>query len=70
VLIAQTPCLGAGLCHNSTMDEETKAYLDAMMVQLNNKFERILDEIGTLRSDFQNTKGFLLGRCHRDGQAD
>ena len=42
------------------MDEETKACLDAMMVQLSDKVERIVDEIRTLRSDFQNTKGFLL----------
>jgi hypothetical protein len=27
---------------------------------VNTKLERILDEISTLRTDFQNTKGFLL----------
>ncbi len=42
------------------MDDETEAYLDAMMARINNQSERILDEIGTLKSDFQNTKGFLL----------
>jgi type II secretory pathway predicted ATPase ExeA len=42
------------------MDEETKAYLDAMMAQINNQFERVLDQMATLQTDFQNTKGFLL----------
>ena len=42
------------------MDEELKAYLDAMMVQINDKFERTLGQLTALRADFQNTKGFLL----------
>ncbi len=44
----------------TAVDDETEAYLDAMMARINNQSERILDEIGTLKSDFQNTKGFLL----------
>jgi len=32
-----------------------KAYLDAMMAQINNKFERVLDEITTLRADFHKS---------------
>lgn len=42
------------------MDEELRKYLDGMMAQINDKFEQMLDEMGTLRTDFQNTKGFLL----------
>lgn len=46
------------------MDEETRAYLDAikaeLMTQMNNQHERVIDEITTLRADFQNTKGFLV----------
>jgi hypothetical protein len=42
------------------MDEETKAYLDKMTGQMNNGFERLLDQMSTLRGDFQNTKSFLL----------
>ena len=42
------------------MDEETKTYLDKMTGQMNNGFERLLDQMSTLRADFQNTKSFLL----------
>ena len=42
------------------MDEELKAYLDGMMTQINDKFERTIDQITALRADFQNTRGFLL----------
>jgi hypothetical protein len=41
------------------MDEETKKYLDAMMVQINNQFERILDNLSTIRADTDNTKGHV-----------
>jgi propanediol dehydratase small subunit len=44
--------------------EAGQAKLEAEQERLrelvNIKLERILDEIGTLRTDFQNTKGFLL----------
>ena len=44
--------------------EAGQAKLEAEQERLrelaNVKLERILDEIGTLRTDFQNTKGFLL----------
>ena len=42
------------------MDEDLQKYLDGMMAQINDKFERMLDEMSTLRSDFQNSKAFLL----------
>jgi hypothetical protein len=42
------------------MDEETRAYLDAMMVQINNQFERILDSLSMVRADAHNTKGHVL----------
>jgi hypothetical protein len=42
------------------MDEETKQAFAEMMVHMNDGFERVLNEIGTLKTDFQNTKGFLL----------
>lgn len=33
----------------------------AMLGQLNDKLERILNRVVSLESDFQNTKGFLIG---------
>jgi hypothetical protein len=48
------------------MDEEIKAefaevnaQLGAILARMNDGFERVLDAIGVLRADFQNTKGFL-----------
>jgi hypothetical protein len=47
------------------MDEETRAYLDGMMAQINDKFERVLDEIITLRA------AIVLGpRVHRPTTRD
>jgi hypothetical protein len=43
------------------MDDETKQYLDQMMVQINNQFERVLNRIDLLERDFANSKGFLIG---------
>ena len=43
------------------LDDELKAYLDGMMTQINDKFERVLDRVGSLERDFQNTKEFLVG---------
>jgi len=53
------------------MDEELKAYLDGMesrimkmegrLIKLiNDQHERLIDKVGTLSRDFQNTKGFLI----------
>jgi hypothetical protein len=42
------------------MDDETKAAFTEMMARMNDGFERVLNEINTLKADFQNTKGFLL----------
>nr|WP_294550939.1 hypothetical protein [uncultured Rhodopila sp.] len=42
------------------MDDETKAAFAEMMARMNDGFERVLNEISTLKTDFQNTKGFLL----------
>jgi hypothetical protein len=42
------------------MDEETKKYLYAMTVQINNQFERILDNLSTFRADTDNTKGHVV----------
>ena len=42
------------------MDDETRRYLDAMMARINDQFERVLNRIGALEQDFQNTKGFLV----------
>lgn len=42
------------------MDDETKTYLDAMMVQINNQFDRILDNLSAVRADTDNTKGHVL----------
>lgn len=43
------------------MDEELRAYLDAMRREINDAQERLLDRMTALEHDFQNTKGFLLG---------
>ena len=43
------------------MDEELRRYLDGMMAQINDKFGRVLDRVGALERDFQNTKEFLVG---------
>jgi hypothetical protein len=42
------------------MDEETKAYLDAMMVQINNQFERVLDRMSAMRQDVETTQVHVL----------
>ena len=53
------------------MDEELRAYLeamegrlmskiDALTGQMNNQHERLINDIGSLRMDFTNTKDFLL----------
>ena len=47
------------------MDEELKAYLDAMMTQINDKFERTLDQLTALRADFAS-----LGRAVEDRRLD
>ena len=43
------------------MDEELRAYLDAMRSEFNDAQERLLNRITGLEQDFQNTKGFLIG---------
>lgn len=43
------------------MDEELRAYLDAMRKEFNDAQERVLNRIAALEQDFQNTKGFLVG---------
>ncbi len=42
------------------MDEELRAYLDEMMGRINNQFERMLEGIKALRTDYQATKTFLV----------
>lgn len=49
------------------MDEETRAQfqimsmqIEAMMVRINDGFERVLDKLTTMAADHQNTKSFLL----------
>jgi len=43
------------------MDEELRAYLDAMRREFNDANERLLNRMASLEQDFQNTKGFLVG---------
>ena len=43
------------------MDEELRAYLDAMRKEFNDAQERVLNRLAALEQDFQNTKGFLIG---------
>lgn len=42
------------------MDDDLKAYLDAMMTQINDKFERLLDQHSATRLDLDNTKGHVV----------
>lgn len=42
------------------MDEELRAYLDHMLLQINDQFERVLERITTMGADLRNTKSFLL----------
>lgn len=42
------------------MDDELKAYLDEMMVQINGKFDQILDQLTINRTDIDTTQGHLL----------
>jgi hypothetical protein len=42
------------------MDEELRAYLDTMRLEFNDGQERLLNRLGSLEADFQNTKGFLV----------
>ncbi len=42
------------------MDEELKAYLDAMRREINDGQERLLNRLAGLEQDFINTKGFLV----------
>jgi hypothetical protein len=42
------------------MDEETKNYLDNMMVQLNGQFERILDRLTLIQRDSETTRAHVL----------
>lgn len=47
------------------MDEELQRYLEGMeerlMARMNDQIERVLNRIGSLERDFQNSKDFLLG---------
>ena len=47
------------------MDDETKALLLAiearLVARMNDQHERLIDAMTSLRSDFDNTKGFLIG---------
>ena len=43
------------------MDDELRAYLDAMRSEFNDAQERLLNRLASLQQDFQNTKGFLVG---------
>jgi len=42
------------------VDDETRQHLDAMMNQINNQFDRILDALSAIRQDSDNTKGHVL----------
>ena len=42
------------------MDEELRAYLDAMQHKFNDAIERLLNRMASLEQDFQGTKGFLI----------
>jgi hypothetical protein len=42
------------------MDEETKAYLDAMMAQIYDQFERVVGLLAAVRSDIHSMSGHLI----------
>jgi hypothetical protein len=41
------------------LDEETSRRFDELRQQINDGFECILNRLGSLETDFANTKGFL-----------
>jgi hypothetical protein len=47
------------------MDEELRAYLEAMegrlSTRLNDQHERVLNRLTAIERDFSNTKSFLIG---------
>jgi len=49
---------------DNDMDEDLKAYLEAMerriMAKINDGHERIVNRLSALERDFTNTKGFLV----------
>lgn len=42
------------------MDEELRAYLDALIGRMNTKLDEILNKLSALRADADNTKTFLI----------
>ena len=38
------------------MDDETRHYLDDMLKQLNDQFDRVLDSLSAIRQDSDDTK--------------
>jgi hypothetical protein len=42
------------------MDEETKAYLDGIMAQINNQFDRVLDKMSAIRQDVETLHGHVI----------
>lgn len=42
------------------MDEDLRAYLDAMRKEFNDAHEKLLNRLASLEGDFQNVRGFLL----------
>jgi hypothetical protein len=43
------------------LDDETARRFDELRQQINDMAERILNRLGSLETDFTNTKGFLVG---------
>ena len=42
------------------MDEETRKYLDNMLKQINDQFDRLLDMMSAMRQDSEATRGHVL----------
>ena len=42
------------------MDDETKAYLDKMMTEINAGFDRLLDQMAAMRQDVDTVRGHTL----------
>lgn len=43
------------------MTEEERQYFGGLLGQVNDNIERVLERMGSLERDFQNTKEFLVG---------
>lgn len=44
----------------ATLETRMNARFDALMIRMNDQFERVIDTMGSLNTDLRNTKAFLI----------